>query len=87
MTNRDDELLTKAEAWLDALDPATTPADDPKELRRIGLAKRDMHMADSELRDAVRAAREAGYTWADIGMTLGVSRQAAQARFREPAHT
>jgi hypothetical protein len=79
-------MLTRAEALLDALDPVATPAQDPKTLRRIGLAQRDIAAADDELREAVRAAREAGHTWADIGMTLGVTRQAAQTRFREPAH-
>jgi hypothetical protein len=77
--------LDRAEARLNALDPATTPADDPRELRRIGLAQRGATDADTELYNAVRAARAAGYTWADIGLTLGVTRQAAQTRFREPA--
>ena len=76
-----------AEALLDAIDPDARLADDPRELRRIGLALRDVRAADAELREAVKAAREAGYTWADVGLTLGTSRQAAQARFREPAHT
>jgi len=29
-----------AELWLDSLDPATSRADDPIDLRRIGLALR-----------------------------------------------
>ena len=89
MTNERDhhDETAHAEALLDALDPATTPADDPRELRRIGLALRDTQTADRELRAAVQAARDAGCTWAEIGLTLGTSRQAAQARFRTPAHT
>ena len=70
-----------AEAWLDRLDPAATPADDPAELRRIGLALRDMESADAELHDAVAAARTAGRSWAQIGMVLGVTRQSALERF------
>ena len=85
-TNHDDQTLARAEAWLDDLDPATTPAEDPKELRRVGLAKRDVGAAQDELRAAVRDARAAGWSWSAIGRTLGVSRQAAQERFREPAH-
>ena len=69
------------EAWLDHLDPAATPADDPAELRRIGLALRGTETADAELRDAVAAARTAGRSWAQIGMVLGVTRQSAQERF------
>lgn len=72
-----------AEAFLDALDPATTPAEDPVDLRRIGLALREVDTAEAELREAVAAARSAGYTWAQIGMVLGVSRQAAHERFAE----
>lgn len=75
---------TRAEALLDALDPAESPADDPHELRRVGLALRETRAADAELRAAVQAARDAGYTWADIGLTVGTTRQAAQARFRQP---
>jgi len=86
-TNHDDELLARAEAWLDGLDPATAPAEDPKELRRIGFAKRDIHVAEDELRMAVREARTAGYSWSAVGRTLGVTKQAAQERFGEPAHT
>jgi hypothetical protein len=85
-TDHDDETLARAEAWLDGLDPATTPSDDPKELRRVGLAKRDIQAAQDELRAAVRDARVAGWSWSAIGRTLGVSKQAAQGRFREPAH-
>ena len=85
--SHDEELLRRAEAWLDGLDPAATPAEDPKELRRIGLAKRDIHAAEDELRAAVRQARAAGYSWSAIGRTLGITRQAAQERFREPART
>lgn len=73
----------RAEALLDALDPRIlSTADDPRELRRIGEAVSARETADAELRTAVSAARAAGYTWGDIGLTLGTTRQAAQARFR-----
>jgi DNA-directed RNA polymerase specialized sigma24 family protein len=87
MTKMTDEALAAhAEALLDALNPDVAPADDPKTLRRIGLAARDIRAAEDELRQAVAAARTEGYTWAEIGMTLGVTRQAAQTRFGRPAH-
>jgi hypothetical protein len=74
----------RAEELLEALDPGVSPADDPAELRRIGFAMRQVRSAEAELRAAVGAARADGRTWAEIGMTLGTTRQAAQARFREP---
>lgn len=86
MTKKNEaELLSRAEAWLDALDPATTAAEDPRELRRIGLAKRDIAAAEDELRHAVHDARAAGHPWSAIGRTVGVSKQAAQERFRATA--
>jgi len=42
----------------------------------------------TEVEDAIRAAvtglREHGYSWADIGSRLGVTRQAAQQRWGQP---
>jgi hypothetical protein len=87
MTKDDDELLARAEAWLDRLDPAAAPARDTSALRRIGLAQSAIATANDELRAAVRAAREEGYPWSAIGRALGVTKQAAQERFREPAHS
>ncbi|MGH3545026.1 MAG: hypothetical protein ACRDPW_03770, partial [Mycobacteriales bacterium] len=86
MKKTEAETLTSAQAWLDGLDPATTPAEDPQDLRRVGLAQRDISASEAELRDAVRAARAHGRSWSAIGRTLGVTRQAAQERFREPTH-
>jgi hypothetical protein len=39
--------------------------------------------SDKQLRATVAAARAAGVSWRGIGDALGVSRQAAQERFRE----
>lgn len=74
-----------AEAWLDSLDPADTPAEDPRDLRRIGLALTDIAKAESELADAVTDARRNGRTWGEIALVLGVSKQAARQRYGEAA--
>lgn len=66
---------------LDSLDPATAPASDAADLRRIGAALRNVEEAERDLTEAVAAAREQGRSWAMIGMVLGISRQAAQQRF------
>ncbi|GAA2235585.1 hypothetical protein N1031_10325 [Herbiconiux moechotypicola] len=76
------EAETAVEALLGNLDLDSVEIDNPRELRRIGLALREIDAAETELRTAVHAARAAGYSWTDIGMTLGTTRQAAQARFR-----
>lgn len=73
---------TRAEdTGLDTLDPATTTARDATHFRMIIAASEAVDAAESELRAAVRAAREAGDSWAVIGAALGVSKQAAQQRF------
>lgn len=82
--------LDEVEQWLDNLDPATTAAYDAAPHRQILAARQALGDAEDSLRKAVTDARAAGYSWAMIGASLGVSRQAAQQRFaevREPAST
>ena len=66
---------------LDELDVATHPARDAACFRRIVVARENLARAEQELRDAVRAAREAGDSWTVIGAALDITRQAAQQRF------
>jgi hypothetical protein len=60
---------------LDQLDVATQPARDAAHFRRIITAQRNLAAAEQELRDAVKAAREAGDSWTVIGAALDVSRR------------
>ncbi len=76
-----------AEAWLDGIDPATTPAEDVADLRRIGHALRSVAGSEAELASAVAAAREHGRSWGDIALMLGVSRQSARERFGQARAT
>jgi len=66
---------------LDRLDVASHPARDAAQFRRIIAARRSLAAADHELHEAVKAARDAGDSWAIIGAALDISRQAAQQRF------
>ena len=66
---------------LDHLDPSTHPARDAASFRRILAARHGLAAAEQELREAVRAAREAGDSWTVIGAALDITRQAAQQRF------
>ena len=76
------ELKTDHErTGLDHLDPSTHPARDAASFRRILAAKNGLAAAEQELRDAVRAARQAGDSWTVIGAALDITRQAAQQRF------
>ena len=66
---------------LDHLEVAAHPARDAAHFRRIVAARRNLGEAEGELRDAVKAARDAGDSWTIIGAALDISRQAAQQRF------
>jgi hypothetical protein len=80
-----EQAAAAAEAWLDELDPATTPAEDINDLRAIAQAVTEVAAAHARLEGAVRAARERGRSWARIGIALGTSRQAARERYEERA--
>jgi hypothetical protein len=82
-----DQATRDAEAWLDALNPDTTPAEDAADLRAIGVALQDIEAAEARLREAVDAARASGRSWGMIGLVLGVSKQAAHERFGRPTRT
>lgn len=66
---------------LDQLDPTTHPARDAAHFRRIIAARKAIADAEQELRDAVKAARDAGDSWTVIGAALDTTRQAAFQRF------
>lgn len=75
---------TDTDTGLDQLDPATRPSRDASHFRRIIAARQATEAAEQELRDAVRAARDAGDSWAVIGAALGVSKQTAFNRHNRP---
>lgn len=72
-----------AEAWLNSLDPETTPAEDASDLREIGLALGELVDSQNRLEQAVVAARNNGRSWSEIGLVLGISKQAARERYAQ----
>ena len=66
---------------LDNLDTAVHSARDAVNFRRILAAREHINDAEVELRDAVRAGRDAGDSWTVIAAALDATRQAAQQRF------
>lgn len=80
-----EQAAAEAAAWLDQLDPATTPAEDIDDLRAIAEAVTDVAEAQARLEAAVKAARDRGRSWGRIGIALGTSRQAARERYEQRA--
>lgn len=69
----------KDDTGLDAVAPESLR--DASHFRRIIEARKSLDAAESELRDAVAAARDAGDSWTAIGAALGTTKQAASQRF------
>lgn len=61
------------------------PLPDPRVLLRITAARHACQQAETELRQAVAAARQAGHPWSAVAAILGATRQAAQQRFTRTA--
>lgn len=73
----------KAEEWLDSLDPDKVPGKDATPLRHLRECFEDYVAAGRRVADAASVARASGFSWGSIGMVLGISKQAAQARFEK----
>lgn len=78
-----EQASADAEAWLDSIDPETTPLEDTSDLRAVAEAQDAVAAALRHLETTVVAARVGGRSWGAIGLALGMSRQAAQERFNK----
>jgi hypothetical protein len=57
-------------------------SDVPDPLPRLAAVRRALEGLEKLERSTVAEARAAGATWSEIGTVYGVSKQAAQQRFR-----
>ena len=71
--------------WADRVKQADLVEIDSDELKAIAqfAARRDL--LEDALIEAVRAARQSGRSWSEIGTMLGVSKQAAQKKYAKLA--
>ena len=84
MTTETSGAATTSEALAEAIGilvASADPEDVEGYLRLITVAADVEAQSRRLLNDAVAAARSSGATWAAIGATLGMSKQAAQKRF------
>jgi len=66
---------------LDSLDVESARPEDISDLRAIAAALDSVAQGEIGLAEAVAQARANGRSWARIGTTLGISKQAAHDRF------
>ncbi|MEJ5913677.1 hypothetical protein [Pseudokineococcus sp. 1T1Z-3] len=88
MRHTDEEIDAAAhrfERLADELDPETALAVDTADLQRVASATRSVRTEEMRLREAVAEGQVHGRSWAQIGLALGVSRQAARQRFSDRA--
>jgi hypothetical protein len=90
MRHTDEEIERAAERFeelADELDPETARVLVTEDLRGIAEAAQALRDDEARLREAVEIARAHGRSWNQVGVALGVSRQAARQRFADKVQT
>jgi len=78
-----EEEIQRAAKLAEEFDPSDVPMDDTTDLRTITEATDSVRAGEARVRELVALARANGRSWGEIGIALGVSRQAARERFSE----
>jgi len=79
--SRWDERAEAFEAWADSLNPADLEPANTRALQAITRPVDVRKEVDAAILEAVREARGNRHTWAEMGVMLGVTRQAAQHKY------
>jgi hypothetical protein len=82
-----DEEIQRAAKLAEEFDPAGVPIDDTTDLRTLAEAVDAVRAGEARVRELVARARANGRSWGEVGIALGVSRQAARERFSEKVRT
>jgi len=82
-TMHTDEQIQRAAKLAEEFDPSGVRMDDTTDLRVIAEAVDGVRAGEARVRELVALARASGRSWGEIGIALGVSRQAARERFSE----
>jgi hypothetical protein len=77
------EETQRAAKLAEEFDPSGAPMDDTTDLRTLAGAVDSVRASEARVRELVAHARANGRSWGEIGIALGVSRQAARERFAE----
>lgn len=82
-----EEEIQRAAKLAEEFDPAGVPIDDTTDLRTLAEAVDAVRAGEARVRELVARARANGRSWGEVGVALGVSRQAARERFAEKIRT
>jgi hypothetical protein len=82
-TMHTNEEIQRAAKLAEEFDPSGVPIDDTTDLRTLAEAVDSVRAGEARVRELVARARATGRSWGEIGIALGVSRQAARERFAE----
>jgi 1-deoxy-D-xylulose 5-phosphate reductoisomerase len=77
------EEIARAAKLAEEFDPSGVSMDDTTDLRTLAEAVDAVRTGEVRVRELVARARANGRSWGEIGIALGVSRQAARERFAE----
>jgi hypothetical protein len=72
------EAIQRAAKLAEDLDPSRVPTDDTTDLRTLAEAVDEVRAGEARVRELVARVRANGRSWGEIGIALGVSRQAAR---------
>lgn len=81
MTKSREERARALEKWADTIDASDLRTADTRHLRRIAELVDQRSEVDEQITDAVASARRERRSWSEIGLMLGVSKQAAQRKY------
>lgn len=75
------ERARALEKWADDVDGSNLKTADTEALRTIAKLVDQRGEVDERITEAVISARKADRSWSEIGVMLGVSKQAAQRKY------
>lgn len=78
-----EEEIQRAAKLAEEFDPSSVAMDDTTDLRTLAEAVDAVRAGEARVRELVARTRANGRSWGEIGIALGVSRQAARERFAE----
>ena len=76
------ERAKALEEWAERVESSDLKEVDTEALGTIAELAERRDQVEAELTEAVRSARQAHRSWSEIGTMLGVSKQAAQRKYR-----